>query len=89
MPYLKFSSDSEQLKARSLLDQLCYGSEVEGLWSSVRDDKHGLVYFISHQPYIDEIDKEQIPYDIIPKEDITAPYVDFLCQRHLEFADEL
>lgn len=91
MPYLKFENKEDELKAKELIDDIADGNnhQVKGLVAYLVDPKHGHVFFFSEKPYREEIDKLNLDYKIIPKEEITAPFTIALRELHKEYSNEL
>lgn len=91
MPYLKFASKEEREKARNIEMDLAEknGRKVQGLIAVINDAYQGIIDFYSKEPYIEAFDRVGIAYKLIPREQISGPFVDFLRARHPEFSDEL
>ena len=91
MPYLKFASREERMKARDIQLDLSQqnGEKVKGLIAVINDSTQGIVDFYSREPYLEAFDKAGILYKILPREQISGPFVDYLRANHPEFSDEL
>ena len=91
MPYLKFASRKERDRASDIEINLAYenGGIVHGFIATIRDDNHGMIDFYSKEPYIDIFEKIGIKYEIIPHEQISADYAEFLRKKYPEFLDKL
>lgn len=91
MPYLKFASREERLKAWNIELNLSEqnGGKVKGLIAVIKDSMHGIVDFYSKEPYLESFDNAGIVYQILPREQISGPFVDYLRTSHPEFSDEL
>ena len=55
----------------------------------INDANHGMVDVYSREPYLEAFDKAGIRYDTLPREQISAPFVDYLRVSCPELLDEL
>lgn len=89
MPYLKFESNQERMKARNIeltISEQNHG-QVEGLIAVINDPPWGIIFFYSSKPYLEAFDKAGIKYALIPKEQISCS--DFLRTQYPKLEDEL
>ena len=91
MPYMKFSSEEEREKARDIEIDLTEKNDwkFQGLIAVINNTSYGRVDFYSKEPYLEAFDNAEIAYTIIPREQISRPFVDYLRANHPEFSDEL
>lgn len=91
MPYLKFASQKEREKALDIEMRLAEenGGKPQGLIAVMNDPKHGVINFYSKAPYLTAFDKDGLEYQIIEKEQISAPYAGVLRELHPDYLNEL
>ena len=91
MPYLKFASQKEREKARDIELRLAEqnGGKPQGLIAVMNDSKYGMIDFYSKEPYLMAFDNEGLEYQIIEKEQVSAPYAKLLRELHPDFLEEL
>ncbi|MDP3699078.1 MAG: hypothetical protein Q8R47_05830 [Nanoarchaeota archaeon] len=91
MPYLKFASQKEREKAFDIELRLAEenGGKPQGLVAVMNDPKHGVINFYSKAPYLMAFENNGLEYQIIEKEQISAPYAEVLRELHPDFSDEL
>jgi len=91
MPYLKFASEKEREKARDIGLRLAEenGRKPQGLIAVMNDPKYGVIDFYSKEPYLMAFENGDLEYQIIEKEQISAPYAEVLRELHPDFLDEL
>lgn len=91
MPYFKFASKQERENAYDIELDLTEknGGKVQGLIAIINDAARGKVDFYSKEPYLEAFDKAGIKYELVPKEQISTPYLNHLRARYPELSDEL
>ncbi len=91
MPYFKFVSEEEREKVWDIEFKLAEqnGGKIQGLIAMIKDPHFGFINFYSRDPYLKVFDEVGIKYELIPREQISGRYVDFLRARYPELSDEL
>ena len=90
MPYLKFTSQKEREKAWDIELRLATetGWKPQGLIAVMNDPKHGVIHFYSKVLYLTAFDQENLEYQIIEKEQVSAPYAEVLRELHPDLFNE-
>lgn len=91
MPYLKFTTKSDELKIFKTIEYLANedNSFLPGMISRMNDPQYGIVTFFSEEAYHNFLNCLNVSYEIIPREKITAPYAIVLSQKYPQYEKEL
>ncbi len=81
MPYLKYDKSDLKFREECLAD-LIKDDDGKSLMSIINDPKHGIVIFLSDNLYNKLTEDSKLKYEIIPRNDITAPYFIALRKRY-------
>lgn len=91
MPYLKFTTKSDELKFFKTIEDLAHKNNplIPGLVSRMNDPQYGLVIFFSEELYLNSVNGFNVSYEVMPKEKITASYAAILRQKYPQYGTEL
>ncbi|MFH0752473.1 MAG: hypothetical protein V1914_02640 [archaeon] len=91
MPYVKLKNKSQEEPFHAVLETVIddfmvkMDFNVPGRISLINDPIHGIVHFLSEEPYMKFLNLSSVEFEIVPKEEITSDYAKLLRETYPDY----